>query len=113
MTEAVALVIRGNAYASKGDLDRALKDLDESIRLNPQNATTFPDGLPPLQLVPTTHDRKIGAFGLYWQSTASIPCDVHHAIENEAYPFAGQVRRASTVAGYAGSCPVDFGILAR
>ena len=37
----VALVIRGNAYAGKGELDLALKDLDESIRINPKAAIAY------------------------------------------------------------------------
>lgn len=35
---AVATMNRGNAYAAKGDFEHALRDLDESVTLDPQNA---------------------------------------------------------------------------
>src|ERR1043166_414206 len=36
-----AFYSRGRAYAAKGDLDRALADLSESIRLDPSRAFRF------------------------------------------------------------------------
>ena len=33
----IALHIRGNAWTAKGDIDRAIADYDEAIRLNPRN----------------------------------------------------------------------------
>jgi tetratricopeptide (TPR) repeat protein len=38
---AVAFNNRGNAYSDKGDLERAIQDYDQAIRLNPQYATAF------------------------------------------------------------------------
>ena len=38
---AVAHNNRGNAYATKGDYDRAIQDFDESIKLNPMHAKPF------------------------------------------------------------------------
>jgi tetratricopeptide (TPR) repeat protein len=37
----LAFVNRGNAYASKGDLDRAIQDYDEAIRRRPGSAPAF------------------------------------------------------------------------
>src|SRR5580698_3461390 len=52
---AVAFSSRGTAYARKGQYDRAIEDLDQAIRLNPNDAVAFnnrggvirvePDGL--------------------------------------------------------------------
>jgi tetratricopeptide (TPR) repeat protein len=36
-----ALTMRGNAYAGKGDLDHALRDYDEAIRVDPQNVLAW------------------------------------------------------------------------
>jgi tetratricopeptide (TPR) repeat protein len=38
---APAVMNRGNAYSAKGDLDRALQDYDEAIKLNSSNAGTY------------------------------------------------------------------------
>ena len=38
---AVSFYNRGNAYASKGDYDTAIRDYYEAIRLNPQHAGAF------------------------------------------------------------------------
>ena len=38
---AVAHNNRGNAYATKGDYDRAIQDFDELIKLNPMHAKPF------------------------------------------------------------------------
>ena len=38
---ALAYDNRGNAYARKGDLDRALADYDEAIRLDPKLALAY------------------------------------------------------------------------
>ena len=40
---ASALMNRGNAYAAKGDLDKALQDCDEAIQLDPTNAGAYVD----------------------------------------------------------------------
>ena len=34
---------RGNAYAAKGEHEKALSDLTEAIRLNPKNAEAYRD----------------------------------------------------------------------
>jgi tetratricopeptide (TPR) repeat protein len=36
-----AFINRGNAYSGKGDLDRAIADFSEAIRLNPRHAVAF------------------------------------------------------------------------
>ena len=36
-----ALMMRGNAYAGKGDLEHALRDYDEAIRVDPKNALAW------------------------------------------------------------------------
>jgi len=38
---APAVMNRGNAYSASGDLDRALQDYNEAIRLDPQNAGAY------------------------------------------------------------------------
>jgi tetratricopeptide (TPR) repeat protein len=38
---AAVFYTRGNAYLSKGQLDRAIQDFDEAIRLDPNNAVAF------------------------------------------------------------------------
>ncbi|MCA6115658.1 tetratricopeptide repeat protein [Bradyrhizobium sp. WSM 1738] len=38
---AIAYNNRGNAHTAKGDLDRALQDFDQSIKLDPSSAKTF------------------------------------------------------------------------
>ena len=38
---AIAYNNRGNAYAAKGDYDRAIQDFDQSIKLNPAYAKPF------------------------------------------------------------------------
>jgi tetratricopeptide (TPR) repeat protein len=38
---APAIMNRGNAYAANGDLERALRDYDEAINLNPKNAGAY------------------------------------------------------------------------
>ena len=38
---AVAHNNRGNAYATKGDYDRAIQDFDEAIKLDPADARPF------------------------------------------------------------------------
>src|ERR1700741_1421759 len=40
---ASALMNRGNAYAAKGDLDKALQDSNEAIQLNPMKAGAYVD----------------------------------------------------------------------
>ncbi len=40
-TLAIAYNNRGNAYTGKGEYDRAIKDFDESIKLNPNNASAI------------------------------------------------------------------------
>lgn len=37
----VAIMYRGNAYGAKGDLVKAMADLDEALKLNPQNAQAY------------------------------------------------------------------------
>src|SRR5262245_19527802 len=39
--QAELLLLRGTAYMIKGDNDQAIKDLDETIRLNPKDADAF------------------------------------------------------------------------
>src|SRR3712207_487067 len=43
VTRAVAFFNRGKAYQRKGDLDHALSDLNESIRLDPRRAFRYQD----------------------------------------------------------------------
>jgi tetratricopeptide (TPR) repeat protein len=40
---APAIMNRGNAYAARGDLDKAVRDYDEAIVLNPKNAGAYVD----------------------------------------------------------------------
>jgi len=43
MLAAAALMNRGNAYAAKGDLDKALQDCNEAIQFDPRNAGAYVD----------------------------------------------------------------------
>jgi tetratricopeptide (TPR) repeat protein len=39
---------RGNAYDGKGDLDRAIADFNEAIRLDPKLAFAYNNEMPPI-----------------------------------------------------------------
>jgi tetratricopeptide (TPR) repeat protein len=74
----VAFVSRGAAYAAKDQYDRAIEDLDQAIRLNPNDAIAFngrghahfskglaacrPASLPPCALAIAQSDRAIEDF---------------------------------------------------
>jgi tetratricopeptide (TPR) repeat protein len=59
---ATALYLRGNAYYEKGDYDRAVADLTESVRLDPGHVDPFYlRGL--AYDAKNDHDRAIADFG--------------------------------------------------
>jgi tetratricopeptide (TPR) repeat protein len=57
---AIAFTNRGNAYVNKRDLDRAIADFDEAIRLDPKNA--FPLNARGFAQNKSQYDRAIADF---------------------------------------------------
>ena len=57
----LATMNRGAAYQAKGDLDKALRDFDEAIRLDPHNAGAYVDrGL--VRSIKGAHDKALTDF---------------------------------------------------